>query len=356
MGAIPTFAVWRGWLSWGLWTFGVTLRWSANVTLWQWRFLLPLSALAELAGFLIFFATVSGHRSNRAPAKPRAGIQTWMLLVIVSTVAFAGLVVFNAATCLWLAFTAAAPEFPHWLDQRFLVLATWGVPVLAVWGFNARWLPGFMGTPLATSKGLCAALVLSIAGIVAALSGYFPLAAALLLIASVAAAIFLNIFDRPDKPGELQGVHPAFANLVRVCYVWLAIAAGLSLGASVADHNGGIWGASRHALTVGFLAGMVFAIGPRVLPAFCGGRRIFSPALMLAASSLLNIGCFLRVFSEIPAYEGLAHAAWRVLPVSAVVELAAVTLFALNMGLTLAREAAPVNDERLYRISLATNH
>src|SRR5579871_1444699 len=31
MGAIPPFALQRGWLTWSLWTFGVSLRWAVNV-------------------------------------------------------------------------------------------------------------------------------------------------------------------------------------------------------------------------------------------------------------------------------------------------------------------------------------
>jgi uncharacterized protein involved in response to NO len=46
------------------------------------------------------------------------------------------------------------------------------------------------------------------------------------------------------------------------------------------------------------------------------------------------------VSSEIPAYEGYSQAAWRVLPVSAVVELTAVSLFALNLALTIASQPA----------------
>jgi uncharacterized protein involved in response to NO len=44
----------------------------------------------------------------------------------------------------------------------------------------------------------------------------------------------------------------------------------MSVWAAIADQHGGIWGASRHALTVGFAATMVFAIGPRILPHFAG--------------------------------------------------------------------------------------
>jgi uncharacterized protein involved in response to NO len=105
--------------------------------------------------------------------------------------------------------------------------------------------------------------------------------------------------------------------------------------AAIADTHGGIWGAYRHALTVGFLSTMVFAIGQRVLPAFCGMRLLYSKGLMAASLAILNLGCLLRVASEVPAYEANLRAAWQILPISAVTELTAVTLFAVNLGITL---------------------
>lgn len=349
MGTIAPFAVSRGWLSWCLWTCGVALRWVANISLWNWRILLPISAGAELAAFLIFFFTIGRHRSSGA----RQRIEVWMMLVIASTVGFLILLLLNAAIAAHLAIAGGSLEFPHWLDQRFLVLATWGFPVLAVWGFNARWLPAFLGLKPASDRCLLAALILCGCGVIAALFGNFHIGSAFLVLASITAALALNILERAQQPPQLQGVHPAFPVFIRLCYVWLWVASVLSAWAATADLNGGIWGASRHALTVGFLAGMIFAIGPRILPAFCGGRRLFSPALMFAACSMLNLGCLLRVSSEIPAYEGFAQTAWRVLPYSAVVELIAVSLFALNLALTLAYPAAPVSDSRLYTISFS---
>ncbi|HVY94193.1 MAG TPA: hypothetical protein VHA14_15640, partial [Bryobacteraceae bacterium] len=103
---------------------------------------------------------------------------------------------------------------------------------------------------------------------------------------------------------------------------------------------------------VGFLAGMIFAIAPRILPAFFGGRELFSRSLMLLSGVLLNLGCLLRVSSEIPAYEGSLRFAWHVLPVSAVIEMTAITLFALNIALTRARAPKPAVDANLYQISL----
>ena len=117
--------------------------------------------------------------------------------------------------------------------------------------------------------------------------------------------------------------------------MWLVIAGSMSVWAALADSHGGIWGASRHALTVGFAATMVFSIGPRILPHFSGIARLLSTRLMFASLLLLQIGCTLRVSSEPLAYEGFSSFAWRVLPVSGRFELAAVLIFAVNIAATI---------------------
>ena len=341
MGRLLPFAVSRGWASWALWTAGVALRWLANITEWNWRVLLPASAALQLMGFLIFFATVSGHQARSAPGADRAAspppakIETWMKLVIASTVGFLLALLMNQFETIHLAMTSAHPEIAHWLDQRYLFLAAWGFPVLAVWGFNARWLPVFLGLRKPSGGGLMAALCASGSGIVVALFGGFRLGTVLLFAACIVASIALKVFQRSEKPAKTRGVSASFPYFVRGAYVWLLVASALGVYAAQSDTNGGIWGASRHALTVGFLATMVFAIGQRVLPAFSGMRLLYSRKLMFASLAFLNFGCLLRVASEIPAYEVNLHAAWTTLPISAFTELTAVTLFALNLGVTL---------------------
>jgi hypothetical protein len=59
---------------------------------------------------------------------------------------------------------------------------------------------------------------------------------------------------------------------------------------------------------------------------------------MLWALLLLNLGCTVRVGAEILAYQRYAEWAWRLLPGSAVIELAAVSVFAANLGVTFARK------------------
>ena len=333
----------RAWVCYGLWTAGVILRWLANVTEWEWRITLPLSAFLELAGFLTFFVTVARHRPE-AGTTPK--MEPWMLIVIASTFGFLIALLANVAATCDAAFRATGPAISHVLDQRLLVLPAWGFLVPAVWGFNARWLPVFLGLPRANGRRLFVALGVVWIALGAALNGHALFSAILLLAAAIVSALALHVFEPGIQAPKTNGVHPSFPVFVRASYVWLIVAAMLTVWAAAADRSGGIWGASRHALTVGFLAAMVFAIGQKVLPAFCGARLLFSKNLMFASLLLLNVGCALRVGSEIPAYEGYAQQAWQVLPISAITELTAVTLFAANLLFTFVRRPAHMMREQ----------
>jgi uncharacterized protein involved in response to NO len=57
---------------------------------------------------------------------------------------------------------------------------------------------------------------------------------------------------------------------------------------------------------------------------------------MFVGLFLLTLGCTLRVSCEVLAYQGYAGWAWHVLPVSALVELTALSVFAVNMFCTFA--------------------
>ncbi|MBZ5607193.1 MAG: hypothetical protein LAP38_02970 [Acidobacteriia bacterium] len=339
MGNLPAFAISRGWTCFVLWAAGVSMRWTVNVTAWQWRFLLPLSAVLELAAFLTFFRTVAHHRPEQPSATPRPK-QPWMLVVVGSTIGFLVILVVNFGVTSYAALRGGSPAIPSPLDQHLLMLPTWGFLVPAVWGFNARWLPVFLGLEAPGARRLYAALLVAWTAAIAMPFGFAVFSAALLPVAALLAVSALHVFKPATQPPKLNGVHASFPIFVRGAYVWLLVAAGLSIAAALADREGGIWGASRHALTVGFLSTMVFAIGQKILPAFCGARVLFSKQLMLASLTLLNLGCALRVGSEIPAYEGYLRQAWSVLPVSAVIELTAVTLFAANLAFTFLRPAA----------------
>jgi hypothetical protein len=337
MGEMKAWLIRRGCISWSLWVPGVTLHWLTGVYGWQWRILQPLSCVAELAGFLLFFLAVRQHKPKQTksdlPVLSNAP-QGWMKLVIASTGGFLFALLWNLAISLCVAVQNIGPQYPKRADQHLLTISVWGFLVLTVWGFNARWLPMFAGVAQPRERGLLCALALAAAGVLSALLNA-PLVAGLLVVsASAVAAWSLRVYSKPAR----EKVFPlAF---VRVAYAWLVTGALLLTWAAVADKNGGILGAGRHALTVGFIGTMVFVFGPHLLPSFCGGRALFSKQLVTAALLLLNAGCVLRVFSEIPAYEGYFAPAWKVLPLSAVVELTAVSLFALNVFVSIAKAPA----------------
>jgi hypothetical protein len=331
---LNSFALSAVWSSWALWTIGVTLRWLTSVYQWEWRAFLPLSAALELAAFAIFFRTVSGHRPQESG---KAKLEVWVFVVIAGSVGLLLTLLVNIGITLFLAVRGTSAEIPADFDQRFLVLQTWGFLVPFVWGFNAKWLPVFLGLRPVRGRFLLLAVALNSAGVLVAFAGSMMAASLLLIIGMITAVYSLRLLETPARPAKIKGVHTSFPVFVRLAYVWALVAASLGIWAASVQNPRGIWGASRHALTVGFLAMMVFAIGQRVLPAFSGMRLLFSTKLMLVASMLLAVGCLLRVSSEILAYQGLMLSAWSWLSVSAVTEMTAVTLFAANLIVTFAR-------------------
>lgn len=187
------------------------------------------------------------------------------------------------------------------LRSKISVTPNLGISVPFVWGFSAKWLPVFLGLRPTRGKILLAAVGINTTAIAAAFVGWTGFAVFGLVAAAVVAMIALGLFARCEKPAKLNGVHSSLPLFVRLSYVWALVAAVLGVWANFTGNAHGIWGASRHALTVGFLSTMVFAIGQRVLPAFSGMKLLFSTKLMFAALSLLTLGCALRVTSEVLA-------------------------------------------------------
>jgi uncharacterized protein involved in response to NO len=323
----------RGWAAWMLWTAGVLLRWAAGFYHLYWRVVLPVSALLEFCAFLIFLVSVRGHRPSDSK-QPSQRKPVWMIAVLVGTAGFGVGLLMNLLTALCVSVRGTGPEFPAASEGRLLTLLAYAFIVPTIWGFSARWLPVFLGLKPVTEVALRYALLLSVLGVVLAEARLPHLSPWVIALGAAVAVYAFHLFGRAERAAKTVGVHPSFPVFVRIAYTWLLIAVTLGICAAYFDHANGWVGASRHALTVGFVATMVFAIGQRVLPAFAGMRVLYSPRLMLTCLLLLNTGCLLRVSSEILAYENYWPPAWRILPASAICELAAVTLFALNLLLT----------------------
>jgi len=319
------------WVCWALWTIGVSVRWAATVYLWEWRRLVPLSAALEFVAFLIFFAVVSQHRPKD---NPKSGLEPWVWVVMSATMGFLISLTANLIESFRLARQGVDPAFPHSFDQRYLALLGWGFLVPFVWGFSAKWMRVFLGLRALRPGFLAATVAVNLLGVALALLGWFPAATLFFLMAACLSTVAIGIFEPGVQEPKTKGIHKSFPFFVRMAYGWLLVAAGLGVAACRWDTSGGFWGASRHALTVGFVATMVLAVGQRILPAFAGMRLLWSPRLMFTGLFLLTVGCTLRVSCEVLAYQGYAAWAWHVLPVSALVELTALSVFAANLFCT----------------------
>ncbi len=321
-----------------LWTSGVAMRWVANIYSWHWQALLVISASFELIAVLLFLSAASRHKkpaqTNGQGKRPH--MELWMVAVLVGTAGLTVSIIFNLVECLKLAANGTNAAFPFALDQKFLILIAWGFLVPTVWGFSARWLPTFLAIPRPNTRVFALALALDVAGVLCGVASWTRPATILVEVGAVAIAVALHLFERSQGAAKVQGIHPSFPVFVRLVYVWLMIAGGMGIWAAFADIHGGIWGASRHALTVGFAATMVFSIGPRILPHFGGVYSIYSKRLMFICLLLLQAGCTIRVLSEPLAYEGYLSFAWKTLPYSGMLELSAVLVFAANLVLTFA--------------------
>ncbi len=331
-----------------LWTSGVTIRWAANIYGWHWCSLFIISAAFELIAISLFLAAASHHKPPQqeegAQAKPR--MELWMVSVLIGTVGLFAAVIFNFVESLKLAITGTQRAFPHELDQSFLVLLAWGFLAPVVWGFSARWLSTFLAIPQPAARTFGLALYLDVVGVLWGVAGWTKTASILLAAGAVVVGWALRLAERPHGHARVQGIHPSFPKFVRIAYAWLAIAGFMGVWAAFSDLHGGIWGASRHALTVGFAATMVFAIGPRILPHFGGIDRVYSMRLTFISLLLLQAGCTLRVSSEPLAYEGLLSFAWKTLPISGMLELGGVLLFAANLALTFALGRSTITPHR----------
>lgn len=323
----------RGWIAWALWVSGALLRWTTGVYQWHWRVALPLSAVLELCAFFIFLRSVRRHRPAAA-AGSAGSMPLWVLSVFIGTLGFGTGLLMNLSAALYVSIKGTTPAFPAAFESRFLTLLLYAFIVPTIWGFSARWLPIFLGLEPVNETMLRISLFVSISGVLLAQAGFFRLAPWLLAVAAATSLSAFHLLGASARPARTTGVHASFSSFIRIAYIWLFIASGLGVCAAYLDHANGWIGASRHALTVGFISIMVFAVGQRVLPAFAGMRVLYSPRLMLICLSLLTAGCALRVSSEIVAYEGYWPVAWSALPWSAICELAAVTVFAVNLLLT----------------------
>jgi len=311
------------WVMWATWSVGVGLRWLGGVqtVVHPAEFRIASALELAVAVLLIWQVTPSG-------AKHRQG-QAWEAPIFAGFTALLMLLVFQ----LWLtARTLASPALPAVSDRILISLAIWTFAFPVVAGYSGKFFPGLIGARPPHRTGIRLVLVLVLTAALGFALDSTVLAAVATSVAVALACWSLRVFHPKVGNPKTTGVYDLYPQFARLAYVWLAVSAILGFGVA----RPGMLGASRHAFTVGFLATLIFSIGPRILPSFLNSRELWSARLMQFSLVLITAGCALRVLAEPLAYGGIAGSAWKVLPVSAFAELAAVLLFGFNVAMSLA--------------------
>lgn len=310
--------------------------WSLAPRRWAW--LGPTSGAALVVASLGFLALVARQLAGKLRG-PWAWFilasAAWMILWAVADLAFR---------------SRAGPVGPGSYTDRarrlLMELAIFGFALNAIYGFGQKLLPGLLGGgslqrgAIEATFGLHNAGVLALALSYAGRPGPFAaLGSAAIEAGAVAWALGLHGFRRGHRSRPRPEAGPTFlARYIQLAFAWLLAGLALLLAGNLSTAIRGVspppayLGATRHALTVGFLTTLILGVGQRLLP-ILGHGLLAWPRLVVPTFGLIALGNALRVATE------LATLAWprafRILPVSAVLEFAALALFAANLLRTL---------------------
>ena len=260
---------------------------------------------------------------------------------------------FIGASVGWLLVLAVANVWIVWLRVPALHHALWihvalfGFIANMIFGFSLRLLPHFLG--LRESK-TWAANVAFVAWNGAILLRYpiEPLAwiAAGLEAVGIGLLIYaLGIFAKRRTIIEIKGVDNTFAWFVKLGYAWLVVVALVPFHADVFRLSA----SARHTMAVGFITPILFGVAYRVLPIF-NGVNLWSNRLMRASFWALLAGTtlpFAMAFNKV--FETRWSYAWA--GIAGALVVTAVTMFAVNLALTLRTKAEKFTRESPVKIT-----
>jgi hypothetical protein len=300
-----------------------------------WRAAALAGGAAEAAAVGCFAAVVAATL-RRSPG--RLAASDLYVLAAAGWFAAAGLLdVFHLQR------TLAAPDREALLAQVAVFqfplrdLQIHGLAMMMIFGVSLRIAPGLFGARepgRRLAAGLWLPLQLAVAGEAAAFIAFLTtrnprwaaaMAAATLLLAVSATLFVLNLklFARVERPDRSL-------KFLRAGHVWLVLSLLMLVAAPAWSRLTGIpfshawYGATRHAVTVGFITLTILGVAARVVPAFRGFDTARLPALW-APFALINAGCALRVGMQVAT--DLAPGAFPIAGASGLLELAGLALW-----------------------------
>ncbi|MDR4497603.1 MAG: DUF1858 domain-containing protein [Candidatus Scalindua sp.] len=150
----------------------------------------------------------------------------------------------------------------------------------------------------------------------------------------------VRVFERSTRELDDVVMDRSYAKTIRAAYVWLIFGV-LILGAKTflepfSEEQYLFHGAANHALAVGFVTMMIIGYASKMIPTF-KGINMSSMWLSNLSFVLLNLGCFLRVATQIMI--GLSgDFYYSVIGISGWIELVAIGMFGYNVWKTMNAE------------------
>lgn len=309
---------------------GIVLFFSQLIgSLERYNFLIGVAASSMMVVAALCFAASAGLSLGRRGQRP----QRWHWFVIAGSV---WLVVW-AVVDLVIRVGMGRAVVPSDAQRHLLiVLPVLGFAVNMVYGFGIRLIPGFLNIGNLRQGGFLAAVWVHNAGLVLLLVNlrWWSFGGAVLMMGAV--VIYLGGMNwlRSKPSREIFGIDPQSPILIRIAFGWLAIGMGMicvqEWMGTVPHPFSGAW---RHALTVGFITSMILGVGQRLVPIMLK-QPLASLKMMRVAVWLIVIGNFGRVTLELVTI-GRYEWAYRLIGITGILELTAITLFALNVYQTL---------------------
>ncbi len=291
--------------------------------------------LAAATGFLLLIRRQLSGKLGISWARFVLAAAAWMIAWAIADLIFRGLAGADGPG----AYTDSA--------RRLLMeLAIFGFAMNAVYGFGQRLLPGMLGGGAPKARAIEATFRLHNLGILALAASclgaptvFAALGALAITSGAVAWAIGLQGFrsTRRSAPRPEAG-SPFLVRYIQLAFFWLLAGLALLLAGELAHTFRGVappkayLGATRHALTVGFLTTLILGIGQRLLPILSHDLLAW-PKLVVPTFALIAIGNTLRVTLQLATI--VWPAVYRILPISALFELTALSLFTANAIRTL---------------------
>ncbi|MCL4394650.1 MAG: hypothetical protein M1482_07585 [Chloroflexi bacterium] len=331
---------------------------------------LASSAVLELVGYalVVLMLASSFRRAPRlTPSSPFVPVRGFLVLSFASITAA---VLLDVILCVGAALQSTY-IFPSSLDDALNHLAIYGFVIPIAIALSIRNLPLFMRLAFPPKELLgpilfvyAVGLALRVASLIEQQFTYLAVSSRIggigQLLEGTALLFFVWEFDvllrrktswlvsrTPPPPGYVESRRPTragypdygeygrFELLVISAFAWLAFAAAVMTATGI----GAVLGLNlpvnpdveHHAITVGFVTLLIFAMAARMLPGFSGKRAVASPRLVLATACLGNLAAIFRV---LPLFATAFVPAEAAFGISGAVGWAAVACLAVNLWRT----------------------